>query len=120
MPKIDFTDEERAALADVAGEYVRTHHYQLTPRLGVLKSALLKLAPTDGLSGLIDDPQKIIGVLLSVLLPALAGHMSWGMRGFIAGSLAGIALGFGVLRAVQTPIDEGRPFDPMPLDDVKN
>jgi len=49
MPNIDFTDEERAALADVAREYVRTQRYSLAPRLAPIKSALLKLAPGDEL-----------------------------------------------------------------------
>jgi hypothetical protein len=33
MPQIDFTDEERRALADVAREYVRTQRYPLAPLL---------------------------------------------------------------------------------------
>jgi hypothetical protein len=64
-----------------------------------------------------DDPLKILGVLLAVLLPALAGHMSFAMPGFVVGSLAGIALAFGVLRVLRTPIDERRPFDLVPSDD---
>ena len=44
MPRIDLTDEERAALADVAREYLRTQRYSLAPRLAPIKSALLKLA----------------------------------------------------------------------------
>jgi hypothetical protein len=47
VPKIDFTDEERRALADLAREYVRTQRYPLAPRLAPTKSALLKLAPSD-------------------------------------------------------------------------
>ena len=47
MPKIDLTDEERAALADVAREYVRTQRYPLAPRPAPIKAALLKLAPAD-------------------------------------------------------------------------
>jgi hypothetical protein len=47
MPKIDLTDDERRALADVAREYVRTQRYPLAPRLAPIKSALLKLAPAD-------------------------------------------------------------------------
>jgi hypothetical protein len=47
MPKIDFTDEERRALADVAREYVRTQRHPLAPRLAPIKAALMKLAPTD-------------------------------------------------------------------------
>jgi hypothetical protein len=39
MPKIDLTDEERAALADIAREYVRTQRYPLAPRLAPIKSA---------------------------------------------------------------------------------
>ena len=39
MPKIDLTDEERAALADIAREYVRTQRYPLAPRLALIKSA---------------------------------------------------------------------------------
>jgi hypothetical protein len=49
MPKIELTEEERAALADVAREYVRTQRYPLAPRLAPIKSALLKLAPGDEL-----------------------------------------------------------------------
>jgi hypothetical protein len=49
MPTIDLTDEERAALADVAREYVRTQRYPLAPRLAPIKSELLKLAPHDEL-----------------------------------------------------------------------
>jgi len=49
MPKIDLTDEERRALADLAREYVRTRRYPLAPRLAPIKSALLKLAPADEL-----------------------------------------------------------------------
>src|ERR1700687_4110392 len=49
MPKIDFTDEERRALADVAREYVRTQRYPLAPRLAPIKAALAKLAPNDEL-----------------------------------------------------------------------
>jgi hypothetical protein len=45
MPKIDFTDEERRALADLAREYVRTQRYPLAPRLAPLKAALVKLDP---------------------------------------------------------------------------
>jgi hypothetical protein len=47
MPKIDLTDEERRALADVAREYVRTQRYPLAPRLAPIKAALQKLAPAD-------------------------------------------------------------------------
>jgi hypothetical protein len=47
VPKIDFTDEERRALADVAREYVRTQRYPLAPRLAPIKAALAKLAPND-------------------------------------------------------------------------
>jgi hypothetical protein len=43
MSKIDFTDEERRALADLAREYVWTQRYPLAP----IKAALLKLAPND-------------------------------------------------------------------------
>jgi hypothetical protein len=39
VPKIDLTDEERRALADVAREYVRTQRYPLAPRLAPIKSA---------------------------------------------------------------------------------
>lgn len=49
MPTIDLTEEERAALADVAREYVRTQRYPLAPRLAPIKSELLKLAPGDEL-----------------------------------------------------------------------
>jgi hypothetical protein len=49
VPKIDFTDEERRALADLAGEYVRTQRYPLAGRLAPIKAALMKLAPTDEL-----------------------------------------------------------------------
>ena len=45
MPKIDLTDEERAAVADVAREYVRTQRYPLAPRLAPIKAALAKLDP---------------------------------------------------------------------------
>jgi hypothetical protein len=31
MPKIELTEQERAALADVAREYVRTQRYPLAP-----------------------------------------------------------------------------------------
>jgi hypothetical protein len=41
MPKIDFTDEERRALADLASEYVRTQRYPLAPRLAPVTEALL-------------------------------------------------------------------------------
>jgi hypothetical protein len=47
MPKIDLTDEERLAMADLAREYVRTQRYPLAPRLAPIKAALLKLAPAD-------------------------------------------------------------------------
>lgn len=66
---------------------------------------------------MLDDPLKIIGVLLAVLLPAIAGHISFGRPGLIVGSLAGIALAFGVLRVLHTPIDERRPFDLMHTDE---
>jgi hypothetical protein len=49
MPMIDFTDEERRALADVAREYVRTQRYPLAPRLAPIKAALANLAPADEL-----------------------------------------------------------------------
>jgi hypothetical protein len=49
MPKIDFSDEERRALADLAREYVRTQRYPLAPRLAPIKAALAKLAPSDEL-----------------------------------------------------------------------
>jgi hypothetical protein len=49
MPRIELTEEERAALADLAREYVRTQRYPLAPRLAPIKSALLKLAPSDEL-----------------------------------------------------------------------
>ena len=48
-PKIDFTDEERRALADLAREYVRTQRYPLAPRLAPIKAALAKLSPADEL-----------------------------------------------------------------------
>jgi hypothetical protein len=47
MPKIDLTEEERHALADLAREYVRTQRYPLAPRLAPIKAALVKLAPAD-------------------------------------------------------------------------
>jgi hypothetical protein len=47
MPTIDFTDEERRALADLAREYLRTQRYPLAPRLAPIKAALAKLAPAD-------------------------------------------------------------------------
>lgn len=47
MPKIDFTDEERAALADLAREYVRTQRYPARASMAPIKAALAKLAPTD-------------------------------------------------------------------------
>ena len=68
------------------------------------------------LSGAMDTPLKILGVLCAVLLPSLAGHMSFGMPGFIVGAAIGIALAFGVLRVLQAPVDEGKPFDVMPSD----
>jgi hypothetical protein len=49
MPRVDLTEEERKALADVAREYVRTQRYPLAPRLVPIKAALLKLAPGDEL-----------------------------------------------------------------------
>jgi hypothetical protein len=49
LPTIDFTEEERRALADLAREYVRTQRYPLAPRLAPIKAALLKLAPADEL-----------------------------------------------------------------------
>jgi hypothetical protein len=50
MTKInEFTEDERAALAEVAREYVRTQRYPLAPRLAPIKAALLKLAPADEL-----------------------------------------------------------------------
>jgi hypothetical protein len=49
VPTIDFTDEERRALADLAREYVRTQRYPLAPRLASIKAALEKLAPHDEL-----------------------------------------------------------------------
>jgi hypothetical protein len=49
VPTIDFTDEERRALADLAREYVRTQRYPLAPRLAPIKAAPMKLAPTDEL-----------------------------------------------------------------------
>jgi len=58
-----------------------------------------------------DTPLKVLGVLCAVLLPSLAGHMSFGMPGFIVGAAIGIALAFGVLRVVQTPVDEVMPSD---------
>jgi hypothetical protein len=47
MPKIDLTEEERRALADLAREYVRTQRYPLAPRLAPIKAALAKLAQAD-------------------------------------------------------------------------
>jgi hypothetical protein len=58
MPKIDFTDEERAALASLAQEYVRTQRYPLAPRLAPIKAALLKLAPADELPEAPKGPRK--------------------------------------------------------------
>jgi hypothetical protein len=45
LPKIDLSEDEGAAFAEVAREYVRTQRYPLAPN----KSALLKLAPRDEL-----------------------------------------------------------------------
>jgi hypothetical protein len=47
MPLVDLTEEERAALAELAREYVRTQRYPLAPRLAPIKAALAKLAPAD-------------------------------------------------------------------------
>jgi hypothetical protein len=47
MPTIDFTDEERRALADLAREDVRTQRDPLALRLAPIKAALAKLAPHD-------------------------------------------------------------------------
>jgi hypothetical protein len=49
MPKIDLTEDERKALADLAREYVRTQRYPLAPRLAPIKAALAKLARADEL-----------------------------------------------------------------------
>ena len=38
MPKYDFTDEERRALADVAREYVRNQRYPLASRLAAIEA----------------------------------------------------------------------------------
>lgn len=40
MPKIDFTEEERAALADLAREYVRTQRYPLSAAAGADQGGL--------------------------------------------------------------------------------
>ena len=45
MPRIDLTEEERRALADLAREYVRTQRYSLAPRLAPIEAALAKLDP---------------------------------------------------------------------------
>jgi hypothetical protein len=58
LPKIDLTDAERAALASLAQEYVRTQRYPLAPRLEPIKSALLKLAPADELPESPKGPRK--------------------------------------------------------------
>lgn len=42
MPRIDLTDEERAALADVAREYVRTQRYPLRATPGTDQVCALK------------------------------------------------------------------------------
>jgi hypothetical protein len=45
MPRIDLTEEEWHALADLAREYVRTQRYPRAPRLAPIKAALAKLDP---------------------------------------------------------------------------
>jgi hypothetical protein len=47
VPRVDLTEEERHALADLAREYVRNQRYPLAPRLAPIKAALAKLAPAD-------------------------------------------------------------------------
>jgi hypothetical protein len=47
MPKIDFDNAERAAVAHLIREHLRTTRNALAPSLEPLKSAYAKLAPAD-------------------------------------------------------------------------
>jgi hypothetical protein len=60
------------------------------------------------------DLLKIIGVVIVVMLIALAGHASLGVPGLVIGLLIGIPLACGTLQLLRTPINENRAFDPMP------
>jgi hypothetical protein len=75
--------------------------------------------PRSPSEGAATEPFKIFGILLAIVLPAIAGLVSFGKLGLIVGSLAGIALAIGVLRILQTSVDEGRPFDLTPWDGDK-
>jgi hypothetical protein len=65
------------------------------------------------------DPLKIIGVVITVVLLAMAGYASFGRPGLAIGLLIGIALAFSLVKLLRTPMIEGRAFDPVPSDDVR-
>jgi hypothetical protein len=66
------------------------------------------------------DPLKIIGVVIAVLLLALAGHASLGMPGLVIGLLIGISIAISVVKLLCTPMNESRAFDPVPSNDMEH
>ncbi|HEV2189705.1 MAG TPA: hypothetical protein VGR70_21020 [Stellaceae bacterium] len=58
------------------------------------------------------DPLKIIGVILVVLVIAIAGYASFGVPGLVIGLLIGLSIAFGLVNLLRNPMSEGRAFDP--------
>ena len=64
------------------------------------------------------DPLKITGVVIAVLLLAIAGHASSGVPGLVIGLLIGTALALSVVGLLRIPTNEGHAFDPAPTNGV--
>ena len=60
------------------------------------------------------DPLKTVGVILVILLIAIAGHGSFGIPGLVIGLLIGISVAFGLVQLLRMPMNENRAFDPVP------
>jgi hypothetical protein len=60
------------------------------------------------------DPLKMIGVILIVLLVAIAGQVSFGIPGLVFGLLIGISVAVGIVQLLRTRMAKGRTFDPVP------
>ena len=48
------------------------------------------------------DPLKTVGVILVVLVIAIAGHASFGIPGLFIGLLVGISVAFGLVQLLRT------------------
>jgi len=60
------------------------------------------------------DPLKIVGIVIAVVVLAMAGHASFGKLGAAIGLLIGAVLAFGVVGLLRTPTNERGTFDPVP------